>query len=409
MMGITASTRTAASLAGLAMIGISPAVEAQGRREATTDLTVSLDVRHDSNVARSDAQTAAARNLSRADQRVTPAINLVVARPLGRNTLSINASAGYDFYRRNKRFNRERLSFGGNANVLAGPLTVDLGATLSRRQSDPADIVPLLIPGAASLRNTETVQDYSAQVRLGSSPYGLKPMATFGYSQGDNSNERRQIADFRSTRYGGGISYDGPALGSFTAQYIRNTTDYPDRPAFFTQTGFTTDRLELTGKRELGAVLTANAGISWISLKPDASGATDSYTTVGWNVGLTAVPSPDLQITGSFARDVSPSLGTDALYQVGNNYTVSATYQFVQQQSLTLRAALDDRRYAGAGRIFGIALTDSVQRFVSASWAFNQGRPLGAAIDVGYQDRDANGTIFDYNSFYVGVRTTVRI
>ncbi|NJR77850.1 outer membrane beta-barrel protein [Sphingomonas corticis] len=409
MMGITASTRAAASLAGLAMLGTGTTAAAQARREPETAISLSLDVRHDSNVARSNAASASARNLSRADQRATPAINVVVSRPLGRNMLSLNASAGYDFYRRNKRFNRERLSLGSAANVLAGPLTVDLAATLSRSQSDPGDLAPLLIPGANSLRNRSTVQDYSGSVRLGSSPYGLKPMASFGYSQGNNSNELRRISNYRSTRYGGGVSYDGPALGSFTAQYLRTDSEYPDRPATFSQTGFSSDRIELTARRELGSVLTGSAGISWISLKPDIAGSDPSLSTVGWNVALTAVPRPDLQITGAFARDVSPSLGTDALYQVGNTYSLDATYQFVREQALTIRGSINDRRFVGAGRFFGLPLTDSVQRFVSASWSFNQGRPLGAAIDVGYQDRDGNGTFFDYSSVYVGIRTTYRI
>lgn len=407
MMGIRTSAWTA-SLATLAVAATPGTASAQPRREAITQLEASLAVRHDSNVARSDAQRALERNLTRADQRATPSLDLIVSRPLGRNTFTINASAGYDFYRRNKRLNRERLSFGGVSNLMAGPVTLDLSANFARRQSDPGDIVPLLIPGADSIRNTETTQDYNASAKFGTSPYGLKPMASFGYSRGTNSNDRRSIANYDSTRYGGGVAYDSPALGSFTAQYLRNQTDYPDRPAIFTQSGFTTDRFELTGKRELGAIITASAGVSWISLKPDDDG-TESFDSVGYNVSITAVPTPDLQVTGNFSRDVSPSLGTDALYQVGNNYSIGATYQLSRAHSLSVRGVLDDRNYAGAGRVFGIALTESVQRQVSATWAIDSGRPLSVALDVGYQDREANGTFFDYNSFYAGIRTSVRI
>lgn len=405
---LKSSARATASLAVLAAAAIPTAASAQRRAEPVTQLTASLAVRHDSNVARANAETAASRNLTLGDQRATPSLDLVVSRPLGRNTLSLNASAGYDFYRRNKRLNRERLSLGALAGVMAGPISLDLGANFARRQSDPGDIVPLLIPGANSVRNTETTQDYSASARFGSSTYGLKPMASFGFGTGTNSNERRRIANYRSVRYGGGVSYDGPTLGSFTAQYLRSEIDYPDRPAVFNQTGFNTDRIQLTGKRELGSVLTASGGISWISLKSDGAGG-QTLKTVGWNLGLTAVPTPDIQLSAGFARDVSPSLGTDALYQIGNNYSAGVIYQLSQSNALSLRASLDDRTYAGAGRIFGIALTDSVQRQVTATWSVNRGGLLSGAIDVGYQDRDANGTFFDYNSFFVGVRTGLRI
>ena len=106
---------------------------------------------------------------------------------------------------------------------------------------------------------------------------------------------------------------------------------------------------------------------------------------------------------------MSPSLGTDALYQIGNSYAVGATYQLSRDISFSLRGNIDDRHYEGAGSIFGIALTDSVQRSVTGSVALAQSRRLGVAVDVGYAERDANGTFFDYDSFYAGIRTTFRL
>ncbi|MGJ3628667.1 hypothetical protein AB5I41_20335 [Sphingomonas sp. MMS24-JH45] len=143
---------------------------AQGLPREDVAIDLSLDVRHDSNVVRSSADRAAARGLVRSDQRATPSIDLILARPLGRNRVQIVASAGYDFYRRNSRLNRERLSLIGDGSVIGGPLTIDVTAALARRQSDPADLTPLLIPGIDSIRNTQTTQDYSVRARLGGVP-----------------------------------------------------------------------------------------------------------------------------------------------------------------------------------------------------------------------------------------------
>lgn len=410
MMGKTASAGVAASAAILATSWGGGAAAQGLPAQNVTEIAASLDVRHDSNVARSDADRAQARGLTRADQRATPSLDFTYIRPLGRNRVSILASAGYDFYRRNKRLNRERLTFGGNGTAFVGPLTFDLGAQFARRQTDPADLTPLLIPGTDSIRNTQTTQDYNAKVRFGSQPYGLKPVATLGRAIGNNSNERRRFANYRSTTYGGGVSYESPTIGYWDLQYLKSDIDYPNRPATIAQSGFSTERVSLSGRRELGAILVANGSISWITLTPDGSAAgVDRFRSVGYTLGLSAVPTPDIRVAGNFSRDVSPSIGTDALYQVNNSYSVSGSYALSRDISFTVSGLIDDRHYEGAGQVFGVALTDSVQRSVTASVDLAQTRPLRVGVDVGYQKRDANGTFFDYDSFYAGIRTSFRL
>jgi len=402
---------TSAGLAAMLTTGLVGHAAAHGLPpEPVTEISAALDVRHDSNVARSDLDRARARGLTPSDQRATPSLNLIYSRPLGRNTVSINASAGYDFYRNNPRLNRERLSLGATGVAMAGPLTFDLGAQFARRQSDPADLTPLAIPGTESIRNTQTTQDYNAKVRLGSQPYGFKPVASFCYSSGTNSNPRRRFANYNSKTYGGGVSYESPVVGYWDLQFLRSEIDYPNRPAVIAQTGFTTDRITLSGRRDLGAVLVANGSISWISLKPDQrSAGIGNFKSLGYTLGLTAVPTPDIRIGGNFSRDVGPSLGTDALYQVRNGYSVTASYAMSSDLAFSLSGAINDQRYEGAGQVFELPLRNSVQRSVTASVDLAQTRPLRVGVDVGYLERDANSEFFDYHSFYAGIRTSFRL
>lgn len=411
MMGKTTSAGLAAS-AVMLTTGLVGHAAAQGLPpQPVTEISASLDVRHDSNVARTSADRASTRGLTPSDQRATPSLNLLYSRPLGRNTVAINASAGYDFYRRNPRLNRERLSLGATGAAMAGPLAFDLGAQFARAQSDPADLTPLAIPGVESIRNTQTTQDYNAKVRLGSQPYGFKPVASFGYSQGNNSNPRRRFANYNSKTYGGGISYESPVIGYWDLQFLRSKIDYPNREAVLPQSGFTTDRVTLSARRDLGAVLVANGSVSWISLKPELSGGggVSSFNSIGYNLGLTAVPTPDLRFAGSFGRNVGPSLGTDALYQVSNSYSVTAAYALSSDISFRLSGAINDLKYAGAGQVFSLPLVSSVQRSVTAGVDLAQTRPLRVGLDLGYVQRDANSTFFDYSSFYAGIRTSFRL
>jgi hypothetical protein len=106
---------------------------------------------------------------------------------------------------------------------------------------------------------------------------------------------------------------------------------------------------------------------------------------------------------------VGPSLGTDALYQVSNSYSVTAAYALSSDISFRLSGAINDLKYAGAGQVFSLPLVSSVQRSVTAGVDLAQTRPLRVGLDLGYVQRDANSTFFDYSSFYAGIRTSFRL
>lgn len=372
--------------------------------QPVTKLSFTLEDRYDSNIARTSAALAARRGLVLSDERATPAVQLTVARPLGRNTISLTASAGYDFYRRNTQLNRERLSLGGTAQLAAGLCDVVVSPTVSRHQSDLADLAFLAQSGVTAVKNTETVQDYAGELRCGRRE-GLQPLFTVERSTGDNSNPRRRISDFRTFRYGSGLAYRNPILGDYSLRVSHDDTRYPDRPVLLGRGAFTVVRVDATGKRDIGAVLTATGSISYISLNPRQAGVA-SFHGLGWNMALAAIVQPDLRLTASLARDVTPSLGTDALYQLGRQYSLGATYAVSHRLSFAVSGSIDKHNYAGASMIFGPALIDSVQHTVTGTVALTPSRRLGFDLDVGYQTRDANGDGYDYRNFFTGLRTS---
>ena len=386
---------------------VSKAQAQRGSDGPITELAFTLEDRHDSNIARTDRTRAAIRGLELGDWRATPALQLTVARPLGRNTLALTASAGYDFYRRNTQLNRERISVAGNAVLNANACRLTLTPSFSRRQSDLGDLALLSVPGIDSVRNTETVQDYSAELRCGGT-YGIQPVLTGSRSVGDNSEPRRRISDYRTWRYGGGLGYNSPVLGEFTALLTRTQTRYPGRPLGLGRSSFDTTRGQLNLTREWFGLITSSGSISYISLDPQ-QGGTRRFRGIGWNLSLTATPQPDLRVIAGLARDVAPSLGTDALYILNRSYSLGTSYAVSRIVTVGLNGSIDQRRYVGATGVFGPALTSSNQRSLVGTVSASASRRLSVGADVGYQNRNANGTIYDYKDVFFALRTKITL
>lgn len=401
-----AETMSAAAIA-IAAGGAPSVANAQAVPQRLTEIVLSADARYDSNVARRNPAQAGLLDLVPEDVVVTPEVQVHLVRPAGLNKFSLNAGLGYVIYNRNTRLNRERLSVDAEADLALGPCQLVLTPSYSRGQSDLSQIAGALAPAAASISNTQSIQDYQGELRCGNRS-GWRPVAFLQRSIGDNSNALRRISDYRTFSYGGGISYSSPVIGDYSLTYRRADTSYPGRPAVAGGTGFVIDRVTLSAERNIGSVLRAGGSASFLGLNPDQAGLRN-FNSVGWSLSATLLPVPDLQIKGETARDIKPSLGSDSLYQVSRDYSLRATYALSSHTRLSLQGAISDIDYTGAGTTFGPALTRSVQRSVSGNLTENFSRRLGVSIDVGYQRRDANGSVFDYDNFFAGMGLIFRI
>ena len=401
-----------ATLATLATLVISTgASAAQGTAAAKPqmDINFSLEVRHDTNVARTNDVLATARGLKRADERVTPGIQVNVVRPLGRHTLSVNGFVGYDFYRHNTRLNRERIGISASAGINAGPCLLTLSPSIERRQSELNSVAFVNVPGVDSFKNTQTTQDYSAELRCGRRT-GLRPLARYERVIGDNSNALRRISDFRSNKYSAGVGYTNPILGDFTVTYDRDNTSYPRRfstgPNPFG--GFHSDDVKITARRNIGSLIVANASLAYTHLRPQLSNVR-SFNGLSWSLEATVRPTTRLSAELSFSNSVSPSLGAAAVYQRAQNVVLNATYALTPSTSVKASVSHGRHRYEGASTIYGPLLTnDTLTRF-SAGVSYWWNRKVQFNIDVGHERRNANGTIYDYSSSYIALTTKYKL
>lgn len=369
-------------------------------QEATQVTTVSLTgaLRAESNVAKANPDRALQRGLQQADQRLTVGAELSLIRPLGRNSLELTAFAGYDFYNRNARLNRERIALDADAGLYFGNCQLQLNPRFERRQSDLAQLAVLNVPGIDSVRNTQTVQNYESSLQCGRAN-GLKILGSAGYTQGNNSNSLRRFANYRGHQLQAGVSYQNPVLGEFTATLGRDRITYPERSGTIGLSGYRIDQLKITGRREIGAILTANASLAYSNLDPDGP-AGGGFKGLTWTAGLSAVPSTDLRVTLDFARSLNPSLGGEALYSRDTSYALAAEYALTPRTSVFSGVTRNDRRFANARSTQTVLLTNDRLDQLNAGLRMQVNRRLKLSLEGGHERRNANGTFLDYRNTY---------
>ncbi len=390
--------RAVGGLLGLGLAGAFAApASAESANQPVNDIALSATVRHDSNIARSIISSG---NTHASDERATIGAELTITRPVGRNTISANAFIGYDFYRRNTRLNRERISVAVDAAVNVGPCLVRLTPSFSRRQSDYADLQFLNVPGIDSVRNVQTEQNYATELRCGN-PNGFRPLVRYARGIGNNSSPLRQFSNYHSDTYAAGLGYNNVVLGNYDLTVSRTDLDYPNRPAIFSN-GYQRDEIGITGSRDIGSILVAHASLAYTNLKPKTA-VVPGFKGISWSVGATAIPIPALRLQATWAQSVNPSLGTNALYSRDRNIDLAATYALSERTSVTLSASRTTRVYRGDGAVLGPLLTDDRRDRISGEVSFTPSQRLRLSLEATHERRNANGTLYDYKNTFIAL------
>lgn len=391
-------------LLGAALVIAVPTRAQEVRDGNYEEVALNFDLRHLGNATRTSEEAAAARGLEVSDQRLTVGVDVAVNRSLGRNTLLLAGNAGYDFYRRNSQLNRERIGLRADVGLNVRACLVDLSAQIDRRQSDLDTITLVDLPGAEALRNAEMLQTYRAEGRCGYA-YGLRPSIGYEHSRGDNSNDLREISDFRSNRVFAGLAYNHPVAGKVRLTYEREKVKFPNRAAtpLAALAGYRLDEARLQLSRDVGTILTADAMVAYTWLKPD-NAAGPAFKGATWRLTGTLKPTSRLQVRATTERSVRPSLGGEALFTRLSFTEGRATYALSERLTLSGGLSVSDRKYRGAQANFGPLLEEDRFRRIFAGMTMRAGRRLQLTLEGGHERRNATGTIYDYDSAYLGLR-----
>lgn len=357
-----------------------------------------MQVRHDSNATRSDAARAATRGLSRSDERVTPAVQLDIYQPFGRNSFSVAGSVGYDLHRRNSSLDRERIQLDSGLKLAAAICSLDLHATASRRQSDLGDFAFVPVAGQDTTKNVETVISYGAQLGCGAE-IGLRPFAGISRDEGDNSNVFRSRSDYRTTSYQTGVEYRHPTIGTAKLYVSRRNPRYPNRFIGGRQDGYRQTSYGGSFERNIGARMKASVDVAYTKLDSRGTFAR-SFGGLTWNGTLSAAVSPSVKLSAIVGRKVDSSLNNEAAYHVGKTYGIDGSFAVNPRVTFQTGYSLEPRRYIYSVAVLPPALEREKRNRTYGRIIYKRSQRLSVNFDLGYEKRRANGTIFDYGNTY---------
>lgn len=366
----------------------------------------SAEVTYDSNIARSSRERAAARGLSREDERFIPSVELQIVRPFGRSSASVVARGGYEFHRRNSRLDREWGDISGTANLDARFCAAELSASIAHRQSDLRDIVVVSSDAPEAQRNARTTQDYVAFLSCGR-PLGLRPALEFGYSRGDNSNPFRQLTDFRRKRYLAGMSYSHPIVGEALLFVSRAETELPNQSFIARVDEYETEQLGVRFERRTGARLHLTAEIARTQIDIQGETPLEDAGITG-NLSMTAIVGPRLQAVAQASRVLDSRADTDATYFKAETFELKLTSQVSERLRVESAGAFTNRRNVYVVQVGPGAIAEEDRFDVSAGLNYMVRRGMQLRLSAGYERRDATGRAFDYSNTYAAARVSAQ-
>jgi len=401
--------RAATALCTGFSITVPSALWAQAQPVTTPVTEVNLDVigTYDSNVARSSAAAAALRGLDRADSTISPTLSITLARPMGENSLRLAAQLGYNFHARNTQLNRERILVNLDAVAGLGPCRLAPSIGFQRRQSDLGDIAFLSANPLATVKNTETVQTYAADLACGQSP-GIEPVGGVRYEKATNSNILRDRAEYTSLAFHGGLRYTSDALGQVTLFGSHRTVDLPNIALVGGgEDGYRVNEYGLRYRRDLGTRVQASGMLAYSDLRI-RSGASGAQKGVVWNAELTALVGARLRLTASAGREIANSLASDAAFAVTKPYRLRFEYAASELLRFDGGVAITQRRFNYDFVPTGNVVTSETRRTYDVGASYQYGRRIRLRLFAAHEQRSANDSFFNYHANSVGASVGIR-
>lgn len=385
-----------AKVLGLSVVALASAAPAAAQETKPLRIQLTAAVVHDDNVARSSTTAAAIRGITPEDTIFTPTITVEAQKPFGRQSVYVNAVAGYNFHQENERLDAERIDIRAGVNNSLGPCVTTLEGQYIRALSQLEDLT------AGPVDNIETVTAATFSGACGR-PVGLALTAEAGWEQSDNSTANRGTVDYTETKGLAGLMYRRPTFGELTLFASASKTEYDDRlTPGGAQDGYETTGAGIRYSRKLGARIEGSVSAGYTEVDPYEPGV-KSYEGETYSADLTYRPSSRLQIAGTFAKAVEPSIRFQTTYTIEESYGVQADYRVGSRIRLTLGALHTDRELEGATGAAAPLITEETLDSVFGAIRYELGRRLAITLDARRDERDADANLFDYTSNRVGL------
>jgi hypothetical protein len=371
--------------------------------ESRTEIEGVLEAVYDTNVARSDAETATKRGLRQADEILTPHVEFDLLRPFGRQSLFLTGGAGYDLHAHNTKLNRERIDVEGGLEPRVGPCQGVLSGRYIRGQSDLKEIVGPIAKNVETTKSANFNADCLQTI-------GFSPTVGVSNTWVDNSASSRVVSDYRSFSANTGLSYTQPSLGVISLYGQYDKTEYPNRPILLPGTlvasSFTSYAAGFVLDRHLGRV-EGTIKVSYTSLRPSLK-SVPGFHGLTYSAALTATISSKLSATLDADRSTKPSIQVTSSFLREDSVKGDLIYALNSRMTLNLGGLWSDRRYGGAISLPGTSLTSENMVDVHGGGKLDLSHRLALVLDVRHEIRHANLPSLNYASTRVGLSAVVR-
>jgi Putative beta-barrel porin 2 len=402
--------RIAVIVAAVILPCVSHAALAQSSQTRRIGVFISAQEVYENNVLRQPDAFPVPPGFARNDFRLSPSINVDIIQPIGRQTITLLGGAGYDFYRRNSRLERERINLQGKLNLAVGAnCKPEIGLAYARQQSDLADFFSIT---DFRLRNREQRLTFSSAIKCGGI-IGLKPGLSFERSVVKNSSFFRRIGNFNSTAVGVSLGYTTPTLGevSLFGNYRRGK--YPNRGAFTGRPGVNENVGVYTGglrlQRDIGNRLKGNISLGYTVAEPSLSG-TRRFSGISGSADLTAQLAEPLQVVVGYSRSVQQSNQLNVSFTVNDSYNINASYILNPRIILTGGAARTQRKLRDSPLLSPNLLgTKERTTQFSGGVRFVPAGPISFSLNATKSIRKSQTRFFDYDASSVSLGVNLNI
>lgn len=398
--------------AALLVVGVSCATAAMAQQAPapgarSQEVIVSANVMYDSNVAASSDALAAARGIRPSDEIITPSVSFSLSRPVGRETIFLQGSAGYDFYARNHFLNRERLDIRPGVIAEVGQCQATVSGGYSRYQSSLRELALIApgTPGFADVRNVVNAENVGISANCGRQ-IGLAPNASVSENWSDNSATFQKFADSRTFSASGGLAYRSPSLGVANLFFQYSTTDFPSRLAILgpvsSNNGYDVYSGGINYTKNLGTKIQGTASISYEKLIQKAS-PVGGFSGLTYSANISYRATSRLSALLILSRGITPSTRINSTYSISQSYSGELDYKLGNRLNFKLIAAHLQDHYGGLAVVSGFDLTDqSIDRQEGAA-SFQLTRRIALGLDVTHEQRGANFAGLSYSDVRVGL------
>ena len=401
--------------------GAAPRINRDAAPARRIGIRTSVDASYDSNafgVGDAAIQQGLLAGRSKDDFQITPSLLLDILVPFGRQSVFLRGQAGYDFYVKNPRLDRERIALDGGVNMhVVGSCSTTASGSFLRQRSNAGDVFAISAVPVVDRTNTEQRTSFGGDVSCGG-PIGLTPSLSYRHTTTRNSSVFFKQNDSNQDSFDGSIGYQRPSLGRIAiygsyaeGEYVnRNIRGLPATLPGIPLDGVTSYSVGGRFERDIGSRISGSVSVGYSWVNPKAIFAQKFR-------GSTYALNLNLHPTDRFSVDVTASRATElantvfASFAVTEVYALNGTYRLNRKMRVNFGSAYQARDYHQNAQAVDGATTINGDKFIRGygGMVYDLNDRLRLNGLVSQQRRKSNNAFFNYNNTTVSLGASLAL